>query len=109
MQRVLPLVAVGVVLTLLLGVTTPIGWVPSWLIGLGATTFAVYGWDKRRARSGGWRVPEAVLHTLALAGGVVGGWAGRLVFRHKTRKPAFTVVLTVATVIWVGVATLVVI
>ena len=100
MQRVVPLLAVGLVLAVILGVATPIGWVPSWMIGLGVTTFATYGWDKARARSGGWRVPEAALHTLALAGGVVGAWAGRYAFRHKTRKPIFTVVLLVASVLW---------
>jgi len=98
--------AVGLVLSTILGAATSIGWVPSWLIGLGLTTFAVYGWDKARARSGGWRVPEAALHTLALAGGVAGAWAGRAVFRHKTRKREFTVVVTIATVVWVAILVL---
>ena len=34
-------------------------------------------------------MPEAVLHGLTLAGGVIGAWAGRIVFRHKTRKQPF--------------------
>lgn len=108
MQRSIPLLAVGVLLAVVLGAFTPIGWLAAWLVGLGLTTFVVYGWDKRQAQSGGWRVPEIVLHSLALAGGVVGGWAGRQVFRHKTRKPVFTVVLTVATALWAVIAFLVV-
>ena len=103
MQRAVPVVVVGVVFALVLGLATPIPWVPAWLLGLGTITFAVYGWDKARARTGGWRVPESALHTLALAGGVLGAWAGRVVFRHKTRKREFTVVLVVATVVWAAV------
>jgi uncharacterized membrane protein YsdA (DUF1294 family) len=45
-----------------------------------------------------------VLHGLALVGGVLGAWAGRLVFRHKTRHPVFLVVLIVASVLWGGLA-----
>jgi uncharacterized membrane protein YsdA (DUF1294 family) len=45
-----------------------------------------------------------VLHGLALVGGVVGAWAGRLVFRHKTQKAVFTVVLVAASVIWAAIA-----
>ena len=102
-QRAVPLLAVGGALAVVLDLATPVGWVPSWLLGLGLTTFAVYGWDKARSKTGGWRVPEVTLHVLALAGGVVGAWAGRAVLRHKTRKREFTVVLSVATVAWVAV------
>jgi uncharacterized membrane protein YsdA (DUF1294 family) len=72
----------------------------AWIVGWSVPAFAMYGIDKRQAQQDGWRVPEAVLHALALIGGVAGAWAGRAVFRHKTQKPLFTVVLIVATVIW---------
>jgi uncharacterized membrane protein YsdA (DUF1294 family) len=62
-------------------------------------TLAFYGLDKAQSRSKGWRVPENVLHVLALAGGFAGGWAGRAIFRHKTRKAIFTLVLTIATLV----------
>ena len=82
------------------------GWSPllAWLVGWSVPAFALYGIDKRQARSGGWRIPEVLLHGVALIGGVVGAWAGRLVFRHKTRKPVFLAVLIIASVIWVAVA-----
>ena len=56
-------------------------------------TFAVYGWDKRRARGKGSRVAESTLHLLAMAGGWFGALVGSGVFRHKTRKRGFRAVL----------------
>jgi uncharacterized membrane protein YsdA (DUF1294 family) len=76
---------------------------PAWLVGWSVPAFAMYGVDKHQARVDGWRIPEAFLHALALVGGVLGAWAGRLLFRHKTREPAFLVVLVIASVLWAGV------
>ena len=76
---------------------------PAWLVGASVVLFALYGFDKRRAVGSGRRVPEAVLHVLALAGGFAGGWVGRAAFRHKTRRMSFAVVLLVATVLHSGV------
>lgn len=56
---------------------------------ISAITFAVYGLDKRAARYGDRRISERTLHLLALGGGWPGACAGQLLFRHKTRKPAF--------------------
>ena len=71
-----------------------------WILSVSVITFLAYGYDKAQAQSGGWRVPEGVLHGLALAGGFLGGWLGRAVFHHKTRKPIFAVVLVVSTVLY---------
>jgi len=79
-----------------LGLSPLLAWMAGWTI----PAFAMYGIDKRQAEQGGWRVPEAVLHGLALIGGVIGAWAGRVVFHHKTQKPAFTVVLVSASILW---------
>lgn len=76
----------------------------AWMAGWSLPAFATYGIDKRQAQVGGWRVPEAVLHGLALIGGVIGAWAGRYVFRHKTQKPVFTVVLVAASILWAAIA-----
>ena len=56
---------------------------------MSAITFMVYGWDKRRAMTGGWRVRESALHMLELLGGWPGAMAGRAVFRHKGRKVSY--------------------
>ncbi len=70
------------------------GLAPHWaaLIGINAATFACYGFDKRRARIAGRRVPEAFLHLLALLGGSPGAFAGQQLFRHKTRDRRFRLI-----------------
>lgn len=75
-----------------------------WILAVSLVTFILYGYDKTQARRGGTRVPEIVLHGLALAGGFLGGWLGRWIFHHKTRKPAFTVILAISTVLYLGIA-----
>ncbi|MED5544808.1 MAG: DUF1294 domain-containing protein [Pseudomonadota bacterium] len=59
------------------------------LVALNALTFLLFGWDKRQARRGGRRVPEARLLLLAALGGTPGAYAARRHFRHKTRKQPF--------------------
>jgi len=71
-------------------------------------SFVLYGFDKRRARLDGQRVPEKRLHALALLGGWPGAMLGQRFFRHKTVKTRFriifwmTVACHVATVSGVG-------
>ena len=55
-------------------------------------SFVAYGFDKRRARKDGRRVPEKNLHLMALFGGWPGALIGQRVFRHKTQKLSFRVV-----------------
>jgi uncharacterized membrane protein YsdA (DUF1294 family) len=73
-----------------------------WLLAVSVATFVLYGLDKYQARRGGLRVPDNVLHGLALAGGAAGGWLGMAVFHHKTRHTVFYVVLAVASVLQLG-------
>ena len=55
--------------------------------------FIAYALDKSAARRGDRRTPERTLHLIALAGGWPGGMLAQRMLRHKTRKPAFHVVL----------------
>ncbi len=73
-----------------------------WLAGASSVTFIAYGLDKAQSKADGRRVPEIVLHGLALIGGFPGGWAGRAVFHHKTRKTQFALVLFMGTVLHIG-------
>ena len=47
--------------------------------------FALMGIDKRRAVRNAFRVPEATLFAMAIAGGSIGSILGMLIFRHKTK------------------------
>ena len=53
-------------------------------------TFILFGLDKIRAEDGTWRVSEGTLLIWAFLGGTIGAYAGRAVFRHKTRKQPFS-------------------
>lgn len=72
------------------------------LASLSIVNFIFYGCDKLTAKFEKQRIPEVVLHALSVVGGFAGGWAGRAVFRHKTQKRSFLVVLIVSTVLHVG-------
>lgn len=69
-----------------------IGFWRSILVNINILTLFVYGYDKRQSVRGGYRVSEAVLHTLALLGGTPAAAVGQILFRHKTRKRQFQIV-----------------
>ncbi|MFM6932437.1 MAG: DUF1294 domain-containing protein [Novosphingobium sp.] len=58
-------------------------------IAMNFLAFAAFGIDKAKAERGRWRTSEDTLLLLALLGGIFGAYAGRKVFRHKTRKQPF--------------------
>jgi len=88
----------------------PAGWrlFGAYLVAISLTTFGYYGYDKARARTGGSRVPEVVLHGLALAGGTVGAWLGMNAFRHKTIKGPFRILFWTIAIMQLGVVVAVV-
>jgi len=47
--------------------------------------------DKRKAKRGAWRIPEATLMWVAALGGSIGSLAGMYTFRHKTKHAKFTI------------------
>lgn len=59
------------------------------LIAVNFIAFAAFGIDKARAERGAWRISEGTLLRLAFLGGTPGAYAGRALFRHKTRKQPF--------------------
>ena len=79
-----------------------------WLLTVNLVTFGYYGYDKCRARALASRVPEIVLHGLAVLGGSGGAFAGMGVFRHKTVKAGFRasywliVVVQAALALWIA-------
>lgn len=74
----------------------PILGYPILVVVASIATFVMYGWDKRQAKTNGWRVPEKQLHGLALLGGWPGAMLGQNYFRHKTQKTEFKIMTWLA-------------
>jgi uncharacterized membrane protein YsdA (DUF1294 family) len=70
----------------------------AYVLGLGLITFLSYGYDKLQAIRGGRRVPEPALRLLSLIGGALGGWAGMLIWRHKTNHASFWIAQVAGTI-----------
>ncbi len=58
-----------------------------------------YASDKRKAKRGAWRTPEATLIALAWALGGVGAMIGMYGFRHKTKHIKFIIAVPLAFVV----------
>jgi len=79
----------GVLIAVGLMAVTALSFVVAYILGFGLITFLTYGYDKFRAVRHGRRVPELALQSLSVLGGALGGWAGMLVWRHKTKHTSF--------------------
>lgn len=60
------------------------------LIAINFVAVAMFGIDKKRANAQRRRVRESTLLWFAFFGGTPGAYAGRALFRHKTRKQPFS-------------------
>jgi uncharacterized membrane protein YsdA (DUF1294 family) len=56
----------------------------AWLVAINVIAFFTYWYDKRIAGTGRTRVPEAVLVSLAFAGGWMLAYFAMRIFHHKT-------------------------
>lgn len=68
---------------------------------LNLASFTLFGIDKIQAQAHGRRVPEYTLYLATLAGGSIGALAAMQLFRHKTRKVGFQVVMAILILIHV--------
>jgi uncharacterized membrane protein YsdA (DUF1294 family) len=82
-------------------------WLGCWLASANVLAFIFYGYDKRCARAGSQRIPEAVLHTLTAVGGSLGSFAAMRLFRHKTIKGKFQILFWCIVVLQVSLVLLV--
>lgn len=64
-----------------------------YIIAINIIAFILYGIDKFNAVRNAARVSERRLLALALAGGSAGALAAVYIFRHKTKKRLFTILL----------------
>lgn len=69
------------------------------LIIWNVTTFFLMGMDKRNASKNRWRLSERALLACAFLAGAAGVLVGSLVYRHKTKKKKFKVLLALALVV----------
>jgi len=72
-----------------------------YILAVSFIDFCLCGWDKRCARKGKWRVPEATLLLFGLIGGCFGLIAGMSVFRHKTKHWKFKILVPLECVLWI--------
>ena len=78
----------------------------AYLVLVNAAAFVLMLTDKRKARHGAWRIPEATLMGIALVGGSVGAIAGMYLFRHKTCHLKFSLGLPLILAVQIGLLTL---
>lgn len=64
-------------------------WIGLWIGALSLATVGLYGWDKAQSKGDGARVPEVVLHLVAVLGGTPGALLAMRMFRHKISKQRF--------------------
>ena len=62
-----------------------------YLIVINLIGFYMMWSDKRKAKWGKWRIPEQTLFIVTALGGGIGTITGMYTFRHKTKKPKFTI------------------
>jgi len=68
-------------------------WVVAGVHGvMSVVALLMYGWDKRRAVRGRWRITESSMHWVELLGGWPGAWVGQRMFRHKRAKGRYMAV-----------------
>lgn len=70
-------------------------------VAINLATFGLYGLDKLLAAFGTRRIPERTLHLAAFLFGSPGALAAMQVFRHKTRKTSFQLVLALLVLVQV--------
>ena len=68
-------------------------------IAINILTFVMFFIDKRAAKKNLWRKKESLLMGMILAGGVVGGFWGVFLLRHKSRKLKFKFVLVLSLIL----------
>ena len=61
-----------------------------YLLLINALGFFLMLIDKRKAKRGRWRIPEATLMWVAVLGGSIGSLLGMYTVRHKTKHLKFT-------------------
>ena len=73
--------------------------IPAVYFVMSLVAFVAYAVDKRAARRGAWRTPEATLHALELLCGWPGAWLAQRWLHHKNIKISFRIVFFLMVVV----------
>ena len=71
-----------------------------YFIVINLLTFLFYGLDKYKAIRQEWRIPERALLLMAFVGGAFGALSAMRIFRHKTRKGRFRLMIPLFCLLW---------
>jgi cold-shock domain protein len=71
-----------------------------YFIAINLLTFLLYGLDKYKAIRREWRIPERALLLMAFVGGAFGALSAMRIFRHKTRKGRFRLMIPLFCLLW---------
>lgn len=71
-----------------------------YFIAINLLTFLLYGLDKYKAIRREWRIPERALLLMAFVGGAFGALSAMRIFRHKTRKGRFKLMIPLFCLLW---------
>ena len=75
-----------------------------YLLIINALAFVLMCIDKQKAKKHAWRIPEAVLLSIAVLGGSIGTMAGMEIFRHKTKHRRFFIGVPIIIVVQLALA-----
>ena len=73
-----------------------------YIVAVNLVTFVYFGIDKSRAQRQVRRTPENILWFLSLIGGTIGALGAMHLFRHKTKKISFQLVLALIALLQCG-------
>ena len=73
--------------------------------GMNAVSFLAFWLDKRYAVRQKWRIKESTLFAISILFGALGAVLGMLLFRHKTKKPGFVVLLPILALLQIVIVT----
>ena len=73
-----------------------------YLFSINIIAFFSFSIDKWKAKHRKWRIPEASLISLAIAGGALGSYIGMHLFHHKTQQKKFTFLVPLFLLLWLA-------
>lgn len=74
---------------------------------INAATFVAFWADKKQSMTGGYRISEKTLLTLALFGGSPAAFIASRLFRHKTKKGSFRAMFWLVVIIQIIIVVLI--